>query len=52
MTPMYNVGFTEAEMTELILLIDDEPVDEEALAGIRKKLSHKRKLLRKRLKNG
>ncbi len=50
--PMYNVGLTEAEMNELILLIDDRPVDEEALSGIRKKLSHKRKLLRKRLKNG
>lgn len=45
---MYNVGLTEEEFTELILLIDDGAVDEELLAGIRKKLSHKRKLLRKK----
>jgi hypothetical protein len=44
----YNVGLTDEELTELILLIDDEPVDEEFLSGIRKKLSHKRKLLRKK----
>lgn len=47
---MYNVGLTDDELSELILLIDDGAVDEEFLSGIRKKLSHKRKLLRKRTK--
>jgi|APGre2960657404_1045060.scaffolds.fasta_scaffold1075147_1 hypothetical protein len=55
--PYYNVGLTEAEMTELILLIDDEPthdkpVDEELLSGVRIKLANKRKALRKRVKEG
>jgi hypothetical protein len=48
---MYNVGMTEAELTELVLLIDDEAVDEEMLAGIRRKLVHKRKQLRRRKAN-
>lgn len=51
--PYYNVGLTEYEMTELILLIDDEPtdlvpVDEELLAKIRAKLVNKRRELRSR----
>lgn len=45
---IYHVGMTQAELNELILLIDDEPVDEEFLRGIRRKLVHKRKLLRQR----
>lgn len=45
---MYHVGMTQDELNELILLIDDEPVDEEFLKGIRRKLVHKRKLLRQR----
>lgn len=44
--PMYNVGLTEAELQELIWLIDDEPVSETMLSGIRKKLVKKRKNLR------
>lgn len=48
--PMYNVGLTDDEFTELILLIDDEPVDEDFLQGVRKKLVHKRKLLRRKVK--
>lgn len=55
--PYYNVGLTEAEMTELIMLIDDEPTDdhpvnEDLLANIRTKLATKRKALRKRVKEG
>jgi hypothetical protein len=55
--PYYNVGLTEAEMTELILLIDDEPTDdtpvnEDLLAGVRSKLAAKRKALRKRVREG
>ena len=46
--PFYNVGMTNEEMSELIRLIDDEPVDEGLLLGIRKKLAHKKKLLRKK----
>lgn len=44
----YQIGFTRAEIEELILLIDDEPVDEEFLAGVRKKLAKKQKALRRR----
>jgi len=47
-TVFYNVGMTDEEMTEIILLIDDEAVDEELLNGIRKKLYLKRKQLRQR----
>ncbi len=50
--PYYNLGLTDAEMTEIILLIDDEPVDEELLGSIRTKVSAKRKELRKRIRNG
>lgn len=46
--PVYNVGLDERELYELIRLIDDEPVDEELLSGIRRKLAHKRKMLRQR----
>lgn len=42
------VGLTLGEMEELILLIDDDPVDEEALSGIRKKLAAKRRRLIKK----
>lgn len=45
---VYNVGLTQAELEELIFLIDDEPVDEELLDGIRRKLKHKHKQLKAR----
>lgn len=45
----YNVGLTDEEFTELITLIDEGEVDEELLAGIRKKLVQKRKNLRQRV---
>lgn len=44
----YNVRLSFAEFTELIALIDDEPVDEEFLRGIRKKLALKRRAARRR----
>lgn len=47
---MGPVLFTDEEFTELILLIDDEPVDEELLASIRRKLVAKRRRLRRRLR--
>lgn len=47
---MGPVLFTDDEFTELILLLDDEPVDEEILDGIRKKLVAKRRRLRRRLR--
>ncbi len=50
--PYYNVGMSEADMTELIWLIDDEPVDENVLKGIRSALVNKRKMLRKRVREG
>ncbi len=45
----YNIGFTLEEFNELIALNDDEPVDEEFLQGLRKKLAAKRKQLRSRI---
>lgn len=48
--PLGNVSLTEDEFSELILLIDDEPIDEVFLQGIRKKLVAKRKRLRVSLK--
>lgn len=45
MGPVY---LTDEEFTELISLIDDAPVDEDLLAGIRRKLVAKRKRLRRR----
>lgn len=47
---MGPVLFTDEEFTELLLLIDDEPVDEDLLQGIRQKLSAKRRRLRRRLR--
>lgn len=47
--PMGPVYLTDEEFSELILLIDDDPVDEELLGGIRKKLVAKRKRLRKEI---
>lgn len=44
----YQIGFTAAEIEELILLIDDDPVDEDFLLGVRKKLAKKQKALRRR----
>lgn len=49
---MGPIFFTDEEFTELILLIDDEPVDEELLRGIRLKLAAKRKRLRRRVREG
>lgn len=46
-----NVGLSMEEFEELIRLIDDEPVDEEFLLGIRKKLVAKRKRLRGRVRD-
>ena len=40
------IYLTDAEFSELVLLIDDDPVDEDLLAGIRMKLVAKRKRLR------
>lgn len=56
-TPYYNVGLTLPEMNELILLIDDEPVEntpvnEPLLNEIRVKLVDRRSKLRKRIRNG
>lgn len=45
---VYNVGLTEAELTELVTLIDDGDVDELFLVGIRRKLVHKRKMVRRK----
>lgn len=55
--PYYNVGLTLSEMNELILLIDDEPVDltpvdEDLLTDIRSKLVDRRAKLRKRIRDG
>lgn len=47
---MGPIFLTDEEFTELILLIDDEPVDEELLHGIRQKLAAKRRRLRRRLR--
>jgi predicted DNA-binding protein (UPF0251 family) len=47
----YNVGLTEAELDLLIRLIDIDDLtdtDEADLAGIRRKLVNKRKMLRRR----
>jgi len=48
----YNVGLTEHELDLLIKLIDNEEdltdADEDELAGIRRKLAHRRKMLRRR----
>lgn len=46
---MQPVPLTMEEMEELIRLIDDDEVDEELLAGIRKKLKNRQKRLRRTL---
>ena len=49
MSATYNVGLTYEELTLLVRLIDDDNLsdaDEEALRGIRRKLAHKRKVMR------
>lgn len=43
-----NVGLSEEEMQEIIYLIDDEPVDEELLKGIRGKMKNRMKRLRRK----
>lgn len=45
--PLGHVELTDEEFQELIWLIDDEPVDEEFLRGIRLKLVAKRRRLHK-----
>lgn len=51
--PYYNVGLTDREMSLIIMLIDDEPTsdeDEQEIAGLRRKVMHKRGRLRQRTK--
>jgi hypothetical protein len=47
--PIQTVGFTDAQITELILLINDGEVDEEALSIIKSLLLKKRRMLRLRV---
>jgi hypothetical protein len=47
----YNVSFNLEELSELVKLIDDEDnLDEVLLSGLRRKLAHKAKLLRSRIR--
>lgn len=48
--PYTTVPFSQEEMQELIWLIDDEPVDEEELRVIRRKLKKYQKNLRKAIR--
>ena len=48
--PLIDVGLTGEELQELILLIDDEPVDEVLLRGIRQKLKNRQRRLRRTLR--
>jgi hypothetical protein len=46
---LYNVGFTYEEMQELVFLINDEPVNEDFLKGIKLKLKNRMKRVRRRV---
>lgn len=48
--PLQPVLLTEGEYTELIRLIDDEPVDEDMLRRLRGRLSSRRNRLRKKVR--
>lgn len=49
--PTYNVPLNLEELSELVKLIDDEDdLDEVLLSGLRRKLVHKTRLLRSRLR--
>lgn len=45
---LYHVGMTDDEMSILIDYIDEKEVNEDLLLGVRRKMVHKRALLRKR----
>lgn len=48
---LFQIWFTEQEVNEIVLLIDDEPVDEDFLRGLRKKLVKKRKQYRTEIRD-
>lgn len=48
--PVFPVSFTLEELNEVILLIDDKPVDEDFLRGIRRKMAARRKKFNRALR--
>jgi ABC-type uncharacterized transport system permease subunit len=47
--PMINIGFTEPELKEIVLLINEGEVDEDLLRTIKKKINNRLKRLAKKL---
>lgn len=51
---IYNIGMSEREFTLILMLIDDKPTsdeEEDEIAGLRRRIVAKRKILKQRTRN-